>query len=424
MTTIENLSMSINTEPRVGMPIVIKIVLGCAIVAMLLLSTGSTAALAKPTSYGNPAHRRPTMHVKDTGSRATEANWTFLVYLDADCDLETDGIDDFNEMEAAGSTAAVNIVALFDRWDDDGYRNDDGDENCSRVEEWTDARYYHVQHDTDPDTIASPVAQNLGEVNMGDPQTLVDFFAWTQTHSPAEHYAIILWDHGEGYTGCCFDDSHEGDGLTIDELRSALTTIKTMNNGSNIDLVGFDACNMAMLEVMYECMDAADYFVGSEETEPNAGWCYTPILANLSAHPEWTGAELGAEITDAYIESYTDGEESDVVDDDLVTQSTVDLTALDPLLSAVDTLALELIGAIENDPTMADAVAAAAAAAETYEGGSKDLHHLMQQLDASTNLSAHDTAIQTVMDAVNDAVYRSRFGPSCPAAHGIAIYYP
>ncbi len=44
-----------------------------------------------------------------------QADWTFMVYLDGDNNLESAAIDDFLEMAHVGSTAEVNIVAQFDR---------------------------------------------------------------------------------------------------------------------------------------------------------------------------------------------------------------------------------------------------------------------------------------------------------------------
>ena len=43
------------------------------------------------------------------------AEWTVMVYLDADNNLESAGIDDINEMEIVGSTSEVNIVVQVDR---------------------------------------------------------------------------------------------------------------------------------------------------------------------------------------------------------------------------------------------------------------------------------------------------------------------
>ena len=54
-------------------------------------------------------------------------NWTFMVYLDADNNLEKYGIKDLNEMEKIGSTDEVNVVVLFDRWNGTNGEPEDDD---------------------------------------------------------------------------------------------------------------------------------------------------------------------------------------------------------------------------------------------------------------------------------------------------------
>ncbi len=95
----------------------------------------------------------------------------------------------FNEMETVGSTADVQIIVQFDR----SPRYDESNGN------WTDTRRYRVVQDLNSTTISSPVVQNIGEVNMGDPQSLVDFVQWAKQNYPADHYCLVLWDHGGGW---------------------------------------------------------------------------------------------------------------------------------------------------------------------------------------------------------------------------------
>ncbi|MCB9758184.1 MAG: hypothetical protein H6753_07195, partial [Candidatus Omnitrophica bacterium] len=46
---------------------------------------------------------------------ATLDDWTILVYMDADNNLELPGLLDLNEMEAAGSSEQVNVIVQIDR---------------------------------------------------------------------------------------------------------------------------------------------------------------------------------------------------------------------------------------------------------------------------------------------------------------------
>ena len=44
-----------------------------------------------------------------------QADWTFMVYMDGDNNLEAAALNDFREMAHVGSTADVNIVVQLDR---------------------------------------------------------------------------------------------------------------------------------------------------------------------------------------------------------------------------------------------------------------------------------------------------------------------
>ncbi len=46
---------------------------------------------------------------------ALRADWTFMVYLDGDNNLESNAIDDFLEMAQFGSTTDLDIIVQFDR---------------------------------------------------------------------------------------------------------------------------------------------------------------------------------------------------------------------------------------------------------------------------------------------------------------------
>ena len=88
-----------------------------------------------------------------------QKQWTFLVYLVGDNNLEGAGIDDLNEMEQVGSSDQVNIIVQFDRIA--GYDSTNGD--------WTSTRRYYATQDSLPSTISSLLLEDLGELNMGRP---------------------------------------------------------------------------------------------------------------------------------------------------------------------------------------------------------------------------------------------------------------
>ena len=368
---------------------------------------------------------------------SSQAEWTFMVYVDGDNNLEGAGITDINEMEKVGSNSNLNIVVIFDRTP--GYDSSNGD--------WTDTRRDLIMADSNPDIISSPL-QSVGEKNMGDPATLVEFINWATSNYPANHYVLVLWNHGGGWRSnidrinkeiaslkstvasappeqkksaqlriaqlieqknkneilkeVCYD-STSGDYLYTSELRQALESIPT-----HIDIVGFDACLMQMVEVAYELKSEASIMVGSEETEPGNGWPYDLILGDLSANPTMTPAQLATVIVTRYGESYNGME----------TQSAIDLSAMSGLATALNTFA----GAIISTGAEWQSLFNARAAANYYDTAN------FRDLGGFLNTMAQLATNQSVLAAVNQsrsalqaAVIANHSHPT-EGAHGLSIY--
>ena len=62
--------------------------------------------------------------------------------------------------------------------------------------------------------------------------------------------------------------------MLLNELDSALQTIRDRAGIDKFELIGLDACLMGQLEVLSALQPHARYAVTSEETEPALGWAY------------------------------------------------------------------------------------------------------------------------------------------------------
>ncbi len=223
--------------------------------------------------------------------------WTFMVYM-SDCDLEAWALADLNEMEEIGSDDHLNIVVQLDRWESISPTDDRTNGN------WTTAKRLLVQQDNDPVSLGSLEIEDLGEINSADPRELEDFTTWAMDEYPADHYALILWNHGSGIDGICWEQSmEEEDVITIQELGSSLDSI-TDGGTRPIDIIGFDACLMSAIEVAYEIAPYGRYLLGSEITEPNFGWDYS-ALGELQADPFMDEMEIMEAITSSYLAQST-----------------------------------------------------------------------------------------------------------------------
>ena len=223
-----------------------------------------------------------------------------MLYQDADDKiLEQDIYVDLNEAERVGSTDRVNIVAQMDRFKG-GFK---GDGN------WTGAGRFYVTQDDDLSRVKSQVVGDLGEIDMSDPRTLVDFVTWAMKTYPADKYALILSDHGMGWPGGWSDGDSPGGGnrnrnipltMAIDsnlflmDLDTALGEIRSQTGLDKFELIGMDACLMGQLEVFSALAPHARYAVASQETEPALGWAYTSFLDTLTQNPDAIRRRSGA----------------------------------------------------------------------------------------------------------------------------------
>jgi len=349
------------------------------------------------------------------------AEWTVMIYLDADNNLESAGIDDINEMEMVGSSSDVNIVVQVDRIpysvlaaNNEGYADDISNGN------WINTRRYYITQDFDPFQISSQLKSDLGELNMGDPQTLIDFTNWAVTNYPAKKYLLVIWNHGGGFRSPAFttkdiawDDTSGGDKITMPELEYALSAISAQI-GEKIDIVGMDACFMAMTEVAYQIKDYADILVASEESEPFNGWPYDTILGELAGNPLISSEQFAADIVDKYIFSYAYNN---------VTQSAIDLSYMDTLAGQLSNLAL----AIMSDSSTTKSKYVLASTSSQYYGDWDfiDLFDFCNQLLAYSNSLEVKNIASSIQQTLNYAVIKSGYsGGSVSGSKGLSIYFP
>jgi hypothetical protein len=346
--------------------------------------------------------------VDDTGDPDAPAEWTVMVFLNGDNDLERWALVDLNEMEAAGESSRVRVVAQFDRAE--GFDTGDGD--------WTGARRYLVTPDADRTVVRSQVLEELGDVDSGDPDTIAEFVRWAVDAYPARRYALVLWDHGNGWSlssepastkGVSWDYT-SGTSLSVaqGELGQALEAASDAIGGP-LDLLGMDACVMQTWEVAWVAQPHANVYVASQDYEDVTGWAYDWTLADLYADPGMDAASLGESIALRFQES---------VDS---TQSVLDLERLPELTEALDDFAATALDAGQSTDVLA-----AAAPAQGFDGAWSHDHDLADLFD---HLALTDAAASTAASAARAkldevVLHNYTFGEGVSAAHGLSIFSP
>jgi hypothetical protein len=277
--------------------------------------------------------------------------WTFLTYISAFNNLDLYSKADLNEMEVVGSTDRVNVVVQYGSY------------------ATNDVKRMYIQKDNNINSVTSPVLANLGKVDMGDAQTLLDFIKWGVANYPAKHYFINVWGHGTGWHALPIEREDEftffnalptgGPSAAMLDISTDITTKNTIDTkelgwvlrqaaqimGQKVDIFGTDSCLMAMVEVASEIMDSVDVFMGSEEVAQGPGWPYDDLLVEWNKKSLFdrnkSNQELAKALTEVYMNAYSANGKycrADISTCNGVTFSTLDLTKMPELIVSIRNL--------------------------------------------------------------------------------------
>ncbi|MBI3817521.1 MAG: helix-hairpin-helix domain-containing protein [Planctomycetes bacterium] len=323
-----------------------------------------------PARLTDPLASVCTVDRKKSASRTKK--WTVMVYLNAANNLEPFGVKDMNEMEQIGSTGDVNVVVECARYHGKQAVKPNSQYLTNPYSDFSGAFYfgldnspgtrrYYILKDQDKARLRSVLVENVGETDAGRPEPLAEFGKWTAENFPAEHYMLVIWNHGAGWSGVSYDDNtHHG--MDLPQVREALEGIATSlkkQNKDKIDVLDFDACLMATMEVGYELKDTVDYLVASQETEPGDGNPYSDILKFLTQYPESPSPVVAKAVAETYIRSYapngSQAEGSDQFWFGSETKSAIKLAKMDELRNGVEAVATilqkkpDILGEVTED---------------------------------------------------------------------------
>ncbi len=321
------------------------------------------------------------------------AKWTVMVYISGDNNLEGYVVPDIEtELATTGSSADVQVLALADRGP--GYDTSYGD--------WQTTKLFHVMQGMTADG-ANAVA-DWGERNMGDPQTLIDFVKWTKSNYPADHYALIFWGHGwNWHPGYVMADDTDGDTLEYEETRSAIPSL------GFIDVVGYDGCNMASIEIFNLWHGHATAVTSSQEWVGGEGLQYDLVLAQLASNPNMTADQVAIAFSQS---ASADKTWSSVAVD----------VRFDSLVAAVDQWSGALKNGLVSYRKKYDR--AFGATQDFWQAPmDKDLYDMAYEVNRLVNDANIKSKSQAVMNAVDAVVLHERHVNAYSGAHGITIYH-
>ncbi|HIE02041.1 MAG TPA: hypothetical protein EYP59_17455 [Thiotrichaceae bacterium] len=258
-------------------------------------------------------------------------NWTIMVYM-VGSDLESRGrhaSKDFLEMLQGSSQSPPDISNLIITT------------GGSTRNGWQTVKRTFIQNGQ------QYVLEDLGAKSMADPQTLSDFVIWAKANFPAQHYALILWNHGNGSNGYGYDTSKVGnkDIMSLPELHQAYQTIH-QESDDLLDIVVYDACLMASIEVAEVTATVAKVMAGSAELEPPHGIDYAHLLSHVGTSPPDNGLTFGSLVKTGYIQH---AKEKGTFEDKQITYSVFDLAQLTSFSIPFNNFAIEFNKALKSE---------------------------------------------------------------------------
>lgn len=234
------------------------------------------------------------------------AAWTVLVYQDADSGLKPFILDNLKTLIAEKGDANVQVAVQIAG-------------KGPRIERYV----------LRPDSDGKPVETFEGDARQAS--TVDDFLTWGMKTLPAAHTMVVMAGHGVAWRGVCTDGKQNKSGIPVAELRDTLAK-------HELDIVGFDACQMGNLEVLQTIGTAVPLVVASEDLIGEAGWPYAQVLQDMKTAPERSPKEIAETIVKR---AQTDQEERQdrEASNALFTLSAYDTTKVAPFVKTVDALA-------------------------------------------------------------------------------------
>ena len=232
-------------------------------------TTSDTAIITATSTYDSSITASVNVTIEEEPAPTQDA-WTIMIYL-CGSDLESgNGLatSDLKEiLSVAGQPDDVNIIV-----------------QTGGASSWystygisaSKLGRYHIENKS------LKLDASLTYASMGLTSTFQSFLEWGLTNYPAEKTGVILWNHGGALDGACFDENEDYDGLTNDEVKTALSNVFSKKGlTEKLEWIGYDCCLMQVQDIAEFNSEYFNYMVASEELESGYGWDYDTWVDDL-----------------------------------------------------------------------------------------------------------------------------------------------
>lgn len=280
-------------------------------------------------------------------------------------------------------------------------------------------------------------ASHKQDMGIAPEAELVDAAKWAFIKYPSKKKALILWNHGSGvldekhswknYRGILYDFSSKQCLTNVGLLRALQTIKKEVLGGVGFDLIGMDACLMAMLEIAYQIHPFANFFVASENIALTPGWHYEEIFKSLVKSPQRCSKES---LSRRIVQSFERLNKNRSID---YTQSAMELPRVVAVKENVEMFAQHCLLPAHRDVLFPCIVKARLGCAEFDKGHFVDLYDfyrlVKREVAKKTNLPAAlqestGALVQQGQALISAAVIAQVKGKFYKHTQGMSIYFP
>ncbi len=285
-------------------------------------------------SFGNNSGGNNNFNNPNNNVNINPQNATFLAIYMVGSDLESQGgagTEDLKELINGYSNLTqqeknnVYIYVAFGGADADGWRGVKYADISCLIKDAADKKF---GNDNCYEYVQVINTQNLKD--MGDQEALEHFLNTVKNKANGfSKKILVLWNHGGAFIGYGWDENWKTnnniDFLNLKEIKNAFK-----NTGAKFDIIGFDACLMANLEVAVAVKNYGDYLLASEETEPGHGWHYTDVINIIAKNPSSSSLDIAKQLVDSYINNPNHAKGSGL------TLSVIDLSKVDAIVQEIN----------------------------------------------------------------------------------------
>jgi hypothetical protein len=274
--------------------------------------------------------------------------WTLLIYQAGDNNLNEECIYALKEMKKVGTwgpapqgvkgPSLLNVVVQFDP--------------AGRA---NSTRRFRIRGRGDDGEVEKDEIGRSGEIDTGDPQNLLDFLCHSIHENSTDYYMVVLGGHGAGVTEGFFLKDEERplssipNSFPIPLLKEVFHSrrLEEVLDGRKINILGFDACMMSMVEMCYELRstDTLHLALAAESFTLNSGWPLERVIETIKNKPNITPECLAEYVVKHYMDYYQDYFLGGVS----VDQAVIDLDRIGYLKREIDGLAQAMIRKFKDE---------------------------------------------------------------------------